>query len=214
MEKERAMYKTNRHRMIVHSFTIGKPEQVHHFQIRLPRNAKQVVAIDYDLFVNAIGKREGVKADIVVAPKVETNTNGINETVVPREQNANGTIESDRTNHIKFILDSKSNPVAGRLKLQSLEKANIFYCEWLKALEWNIGINNNGIFPFNPFTLLNKVKPIQVEVPPQTTILNGFYEDTILKNVRENFGYKVKVFVWLEMKEDSKGVEFDFLKTK
>jgi len=208
------MYKMNRHRMIVHSFSISKPEQVHHFQIRLPRNAKQVVAIDYDLFVNAIARTNGVKADTLGVPKAEVNTNTINETVVPREQNANGTNESKRTNHINFIWDNKSNPVAGRLKLQSLEKANIFYSQWLKALEWNIGINDNGIFPINPYTLLNKVKPIQVEVPPQTTILNGLYEDTVLKNAKENFSYKVKVFVWLEMKEDSKGVEFDFLKTK
>jgi hypothetical protein len=170
MEKEKAMPSMNRHRMIVHSFTISNPEQVHHFQIRLPRNAKQVVAIDYDLFIHSIGKiRIGREATI---------------------------------------------SVVGRLKLQSLEKANIFYEQWLKVLEWNIGLNANGIFPTKLYTLLNKVNPVQVAVSPQTTILNGFYEDTILKNAPQSFDYKVNVLVWLEMKENNNGVEFEFLKTE
>lgn len=175
------MFNQNRHRMIMQSFTISKPEQVHHFQIRLPRNSKQVVAIDYDVLISAVPN--------------------------------NGAVGHSE-NSIEFNYSSTMNPTVGRLKLQSLEKANIIYSEWLKLLEWNIGIKPGGIFPINPFTLLQKQMPKQVEVSPQTTILNGLYEDNILKSTNGNFNYTIKVLVWLEMNEDSKGVEFDFLKPK
>jgi hypothetical protein len=167
--------------MIMQSFSISKPEQVHRFQIRLPRTTKQVVAIDYDVFMSAV-PMDGAGA--------------VSE------------------NNIQFNWSSNMNPIVGRLKLQSLEKANIIYSEWLKLLEWNIGIKTNGIFPINPFTLLQKQLPKQVEVSPQTTILNGLYQDSILKSTNGNFNYTIKIFVWLEMNEENKGIEFEFLKPK
>ena len=178
MEKEKPMCNHGRQRMILHSFTISKAEQIQHFQIRLPRNTKQVVAIDYDIVVKSVLEGE----------------------------------VTDATNTIDFKWNGKRNPVLGRLKLQSLEKANIFYSEWLKLLEWNIGINANGIFPIYPYTLLQKSVPKHVQVPPQTTMLNGFYEDVFIKELNKNFTYEVKVFVWIETTEDCKGVSYEFLK--
>ena len=178
------MLSTNRHRMIAQSFVINKPEQVYHFQIRLPRNTKQVVAIDYDVFVKGISSASG-----------------------------NTTPDLPNTNSIQFTWSNKTNPSIGTLKLQSLETANIFYSQWIKLLEWNIGIHPTGLFPFQPHSLLQKQIPLRVEVSPQTTLLNGLYEDVILKSATTTIlSYQVKVFVWLEMNEEAKGVEFEFLK--
>lgn len=177
MQIEIAMYNHGRHRMITHSFTISKADQIQHFQIRLPRNTKRVVAIDYD---------------VVVTSTLDGET-------------------TDATNTIDFKWNGKRNPVLGRLKLQSLEKANVFYSEWLKLLEWNINISDKGIFPITPYSLLQKVVPKKVEVPPNTTVLNGFYEDVFIKELNKNFAYEVKVCVWIETIEDCNGVDYEFL---
>lgn len=195
----------NRHRMIVQSFLINKTEQVHHFQIRLPRNAKQVVAIDYDVIVKEFSTTNTLTA----------NTTGhFNNTSIPNETNPNFNPDLPRTNSIDFNWTGRTNPSIGKLKLQSLETANIFYSEWIKLLEWNIGINANGIFPNKPYTLLQKQKPLAVEVSPQTTLLNGLYEDTFLNTSNAVKSYVVKVCVWLEMNELSNGIEFEFIKPK
>lgn len=207
MEKEKPMPNTNRHRMIVYAFVINKPEQVHHFQIRLPRTAKQVVAIDYDVFVKGTSIQQ---AGEIKAPAKDQ----VNQVVIPIELNPIMIPQLEKTNSVQFTWTGRINPTIGKLKLQSLESANIFYTEWLKLLEWNIGFVINGIFPHQPYTLSQKQKPLHVEVSPQTTMLNGLYEDVILKKSTTLSSYQVNVCVWLEMNEEAKGVEFEFLKPK
>lgn len=192
--------------MLVQSFLISKPEQVHHFQIRLPRNAKQVVAIGYDVIVKGF-----VKSSSSTTGTVAGHSGGI---IIPKEINPTTNPELPKTNSIDFNWTSSTNPSIGKLKLQSLETANIFYSEWIKLLEWNIGFDLNGIFPHKPYTLLQKQVPKLVEVSPQTTMLNGLYEDAFLSKNSATKSYVVKVCVWLEMNESSNGVEFEFIKSK
>jgi hypothetical protein len=179
MEKGKLMCSLKRQRVIVQTFMIHHAEQVHHFQIRLPRHTEQVVAIDYDVFFSATIEHK-------TTPEKET-----------------------------FYLEwsPKQNNVIGKLKLQSLEKANLFYNEWLKVTDLNGGLTIGAKYPIHPYTLLTKIKPKRVSVPQNTTILNGLYEDAILKNTQGIFSYWVKVFVWLEVDEAPKGIDFDFLKT-
>ena len=212
MEKEKPMPNTNRHRMIVQSFVISKPEQVHHFQMRLPRNAKQVIAVDYDVFI----KSSPVGIKTVIGREINSpadNTGLANEMALPKPTPIGiGTPTEVATNSILFNWNSTINPSIGTLKLQSLETANIFYSEWIKLLEWNNGIYLNGIFPHQAYSLLQKQKPKQVEVSPQTTLLNGLYEDVFLTKTNRVSRYQVNVCVWLEMNEPSNGVEYEFLK--
>ena len=200
--------------MMVHSFEITKPGQVFRFQVRLPRNARQVVAIDYDVFFKDTAKRssglveaQAVPGEAVIPDKIPTapNIKKLLEQPPP---------EIRKPMPIDFLGNRNTNPVLGLLKLQSLEKANIFYVEWLKAFEWNIGIGRMGIFPVNPYTLLKKQNPKRLEVVPQTTILNGLYEDSLMIDTKGEYTYTIKIMVWLEMNEESKGVDFEFLKIK
>lgn len=217
MEKEKPMLKSNGHKMMVQSFLISKPEQVHHFQMRVPRNAKQIVAIDYDVFVKSIFSKNTIANATVVGHLNETQTEILNQNTNPKEIIAEVVPISDVTkapSHINFNWTSRNNQSIGKLKLQSLETANIFYSQWIKLLEWNNGVGYNGIFPNNAFTLLQKQAPRLVNVSPQTTILSGLYEDAFLGKTNSMTSYKVNVCVWLEMNEEANGIDYEFLKSK
>lgn len=203
MEKEIVMRNTQRHRMLAHSFVIDKPSQVHHFQIRLPRNTKSIIAIDYDVFFS--GTIDAV-SDATGGSTHETNPN----------VNPNGTEQTvfNRQLPLDFSLTKNHVRTIGRLKLQSLEKANLFYNEWLKAQAFDDGISPSGIFPAPLNNLLNKQKPKSVEVSPLATILNGLFQDYFLSVNELKPSYLLKVFVWVETTENNNGVEFEFLTPK
>lgn len=104
-----------------------------------------------------------------------------------------------------------SNPVLGRLKLQSMERANIFYEDWLHLVLLDGSMDDRGnIFPVSPYTLNKNYKPKKVDAPLETTIVKGIYKDTFGESRKKDFSYTVKVFVWVETEEDANGVEFDF----
>lgn len=104
------------------------------------------------------------------------------------------------------------NPVVGKLKLKSMERTYIFFEEWLHFILFNGGVPDMsmGFFPKNPISLNKNRVPKKVEVPVETTIVNGIYEDSAGKYLKRDITYTVKVFVWVETEEESDGVEFDF----
>lgn len=110
----------------------------------------------------------------------------------------------------------ESNPVLGKLKLQSMERCNVFFEQWLHFVFYKGGIPDmsKGLFPVHPYTLNKNTEPKKVDVPNETTIINGLYEDTFGKSTKREKGlsYTVKVFVWIETEDDADGVVFDFQK--
>lgn len=106
----------------------------------------------------------------------------------------------------------QQNPVMGKLKLKSMERTYIFFEEWLHLILFNGGIPDMsmGLFSRNPTSLNKNRKAKAVEVPVETTIVKGIYEDSIGKYLKRDIAYTVKVFVWVETEEDADGVEFDF----
>jgi hypothetical protein len=106
----------------------------------------------------------------------------------------------------------QQNPVLGKLKLKSMERTYIFFEEWLHFIFFNGGIPDMsmGLFAHNPTSLNKNRKAKKVDVPVETTIVNGIYEDTYGKFLKRDLAYTVKVFVWVETDEDTDGVVFDF----
>jgi hypothetical protein len=49
-------------------------------------------------------------------------------------------------------------------------------------------------------------------VPNTTTVINGLFTDTMGQYFERELKYSIKVFVWVETEEESKGVDFDFQK--
>ncbi|MBI3518060.1 MAG: hypothetical protein HY062_01715 [Bacteroidetes bacterium] len=106
----------------------------------------------------------------------------------------------------------QQNPVMGKLKLKSMERTYIFFEEWLHFILFNGGIPDMsmGLLARSPISLNRNRKAKTVEVPVETTIVKGIYEDSIGKYLRRDLAYTVKVFVWVETEEEADGVEFGF----
>jgi hypothetical protein len=93
-----------------------------------------------------------------------------------------------------------------------MERTNIFYEEWLHFIRFNGNVPDMsmGLFSNNP-TSLNKNKVAKkVDVPKETTLITGLFEDTIGVQLRMDISYTIKVFVWVETHEDADDVVFDF----
>ena len=168
-----------RARVIIKEISITKQGEVHHFQIKLPKNAIRICAIDTDF--------------LIVTPVKSLPTNPVTKRPFLKWE--------------KF-----KNPTLGRLKLQSSERTNIFYSDWVKFKWLNGGLDDMsyGLFPISPYSLNKPTVPKTVEVPNTTTVINGLFTDTIGILLKQPLAYKIKVFMWIETQEESDGVVFDF----
>jgi hypothetical protein len=179
-------------RIIVSEITLTKSGQVKHFQIKLPDNVEKIVAIETDVFISTPFELPGT---------------------VSNPNDPAGTVGHEiRSDYLNW--KQKHNPAAGKLTLQSLEKANIFFHDWVKLVELGGGVKDltEGIYVVNPYSLLTKSSPKKVNVPIETTLINAMYRDYIGANLARDLNYKVKVFVWILTKENDKGLQFEFLK--
>lgn len=204
-----------RARVIIKEINITKQGEVHHFQMKLPKNAIRIIAVETDVRIDAIDKKAVETSAVATAeiiPKLK---------IITPMQRSNimlaSTLELSAIN-VKnplppFLSWTRTkNPTLGRLKLQSLERANIFYEEWVTFVWLNGGIEDMsyGLFPISPYTLNKNTMPRKVDVPNTTTVINGLFTDSIGMYLKQNLTYTIKIFVWVETTEDNDGVVFDF----
>lgn len=184
-----------RARLIIKEVQVTKQGEIKNFQIKLPKNVKRIIAIETDVRIDL--RTDGFA------------TGGIKP--VPRIEPRAGTVDSIR-GFPMLSWTQQQNPVMGKLKLKSMERTYIFFEEWLHFILFNGGIPDMsmGLFANNPTSLNKNRKAKKVDVPVETTIVNGIYEDTLGKSLKRDIAHTVKVFVWVETEEDSDGVEFDF----
>ena len=72
------------------------------------------------------------------------------------------------------IWNTNGNPLGGRLLLQSMEKANIFFEDHLWVLLFNDGISDlDKVDSMDAFSMLVKPEAKTVDVPCETTIINA-----------------------------------------
>jgi hypothetical protein len=102
---------------------------------------------------------------------------------------------------------------AGKLKLQSMEKENIFFSDWVKASVFYEGFKQPKAFEIHSGLkdIRGKTAPKKVDVPVESTIINALYHDTIGKHYKQDIHYTLKVFVWIETNDSQNGVTFEFL---
>jgi hypothetical protein len=184
----------NRARVIVKEISIQKKGEVHFFQIRLPKNVIRIRGIEYDAFMLSA---------LPVAP------------VEPHDPvNPDGTVsEPQRTTFLKWT--SYINPILGKLKLQNLDRSNIFFDHWIAFQHYASGMPDMsfGLFQKNPYTLNQNPIPKNINLQCSNHLVNGMYEDNIGLRQNADLSYKVKVFVWIETAEDAMGVKYDFQET-
>ncbi|MFL5763565.1 MAG: hypothetical protein ACJ77K_06440 [Bacteroidia bacterium] len=123
--------------------------------------------------------------------------------------------EQRSTNDLPVLYwEGTSNPVVGKLRLKSLERTSIFYEEWVHYVPLNAGMPDFGVGPHahTPLTLVKIKKPKKVDVPVETTIVQGFFESKSAGKGKANISLVVKIMIWVETDEDAEGIEFDFQK--
>ncbi len=191
-----------RARLIIKEVQVTRQGEIKNFQIKLPKNVRQIVAIETDVRLDHVG--EGATGDIRPAPKLEA---------APAIAGKESAVGSDGGRGLPYLSwTQQQNPVMGKLKLKSMERTYIFYEEWLHFILFNGGVPDMsmGMLERSPISLNKNRTPKKVDVPVETTIVNGIYADTIGKFLKKDIAYTVKVFVWVETEEDTDGVVFDF----
>jgi hypothetical protein len=111
---------------------------------------------------------------------------------------------------------SSGNLILGKLKLKSMERTNIFYEEWVRFIKFDAGIPDflTQVYTYNPLSLNRNKMSKKVDVPIETTVIQGIFESAIGEAQKERFNIalKIKIMIWVETDEDANGIEFDFQK--
>lgn len=180
-----------RARLIVKEIEISKQGEVKFFQIRLPKNAIKVIAVEHDiLMISAL------------------------ELPIDIFANDSGHVEVSKTPFLKW--NTKTNPTVGKLKLQNMDRSNIFFEAWLSFIFLNGSMPDlsYGLFPKSPYSSNVSSKPKRVDVACTNSLINGMFTDTIGIRQNKHMNYKVKVFVWVETTDKTQGVVYDFEQKK
>jgi hypothetical protein len=157
-----------RESVIVSSFLIERQKQIKLFQVKIPREAKNIIGVEMGmLWLSGIPPVEPA-APIWSLP-----------------------------------MNLKRNLILGEVKLQSYEKANIFFTSEL-ALDKNISFADFTSQSFVPsvFSHGQSRHEDPVRVNGDTTILQGVYRDKLSEQQAGNYSYIVKIYIWTEAKVD------------
>ncbi len=190
----------SRARLIVKEIEITKQGEVNFFQVRLPKNAVKIIGIDTDtLMISALE-----------SPAETPAGGGTGGAGGVRPDGTTGHAEVSKTPFLKW--NPKTNPTVGKLKLQNMNRSNIFFEAWINFIFLNGSIPDlsYGLYPKSPYSTNVNGKPKQVNVSCTNTLINGMFADVIGSRQNKNMNYKVKVFVWIETSEKSQGVVYDF----
>ena len=170
--------------VIITKVGIKRQGERKHFQIKLPKNTKFIVGIEYGerlLYKTDAGVKEIIPTPIPPEPMIKF-------AAVP--------LESTKT----FF---KRNQLIGELKLQSCEEANWFYAVDVYSSDANLGLGDfsQSGFPVKDYTHGNKRTEEMVKVDADSTIVQGWFLDAIGKSLKVDISYEVKVYVWINVEE-------------
>ena len=170
--------------ILITEVEITKAGQVKNFQIKLPKNAKAITAVD---------------TDVRIKNRMEIIIRDIPTEVLPIKSLIPAIKQMTFLTWVNGI-----NKVMGRIKLQSLERANIFYADWVYSNDLDGGIGNflGSIYPTSPYTLLKMPEAKKVDVTSDTTVVNGIYRDYYGVSLNRDIAYIIKVFLWIELDID------------
>lgn len=174
-------------RIIITEQKITRAGLLKYFQIPLPKNTTRVVAVATDVRFGTSGSSSGI------------SVGGSADSGLP----GSGPLEGrDSVGIADSIWRLNENPLTGKLIMQSMEKANIFFYDQVWAITFDDGISDlNSVESMNAFVTLYKKEPKSVDVPIETTVLNCIYKDVLGNLMRHDALYTVKVLVWIEYKE-------------
>jgi hypothetical protein len=181
--------------VIVTPIKITKAGQVKHFQIKLPSNAKHIIGIEIGGKFLADTK---AKVGLEIVPPTNPAADGTNG----QPTKENGVTQNPVRDVIVGNENSrglfKRNTLVGELKLQSCEEANIFYAGYLQV-DNNMAYGDftqNRFWKANNFTHQQQSFEDTVIVDADSTMIQGFYKDSLGEQRKQDVSYQVNVYVW------------------
>jgi hypothetical protein len=165
--------------VIVSTFVVQRPKQVRLFQVKIPREAQEVIGVE-------MGARW---------------LSGSFPNLVPPPVDSGGPTDVPAPWQLPF--KQLRNFDLGEVKLQSYEKANIFFSGDL-VINKNLdtGDFTNAGFPPKEYTHQFHSQEVEVSVRAETTIVQGIYRDKANEFMTGTYSYLVNVYVWVASKED------------
>lgn len=178
--------------VIITKINIKRQGERKHFQIKLPKDTKFIIGIEYG--GRLISRSEAIK--FVAAPQVASAM----ELPPTGTGNAAGNAGTVDERSKTFF---KRNQLIGELKLQSSEESNWFYSTDVFGADANLkyGDFSNTRFNVNDYTHGNKRSEEIVKVNAESTIIQGWYLDALGKNQKIDINYEVTIYVWINVEE-------------
>jgi hypothetical protein len=186
-------------RVIVKRVVITKRGEIQYFQIRLPRNAERIIGIETSISRTGKGFSEYVHSRGYAATPVAAVAAPAIKVPVPVP------VPLPKPGGSPAVLRFQRNALIGELKLQSLERANVFYSSEVFESDRNVGFGDFSVsrfFPVNPWSHEILREPEPVEVDGITTLIGGVFTDAIGAQFKTNLSYQANVFVWYEIKDE------------
>ncbi len=181
--------------VIVTPIKITKAGQAKHFQIKLPSNAKHIIGIE-------IGGKFLADTKVKATIELATPANQVIEVAILQNVKENGVTQTPVRDVIVGNENSrglfKRNTLVGELKLQSCEEANIFYAGYLQV-DNNMAYGDftqNRFWKANNFTHQQQCFEDTVIVDADSTMIQGFYKDSLGAQSKKDIRYQVNVYVW------------------
>lgn len=178
--------------VIITKISIKRQGERKHFQIKLPKDTKFIIGIEYG--GRLISKSDAIK--FAAAPKAAP-TEELPKTEVSESVKVTATIEERSKTFFK------RNQLIGELKLQSSEESNWFYSTDVFGADANLkyGDFSNAGFNVNDYTHGNKRTEEIVKVDAESTIIQGWYLDALGKSQKVDINYEVTIYVWINVEE-------------
>ncbi len=182
---------------IITKVSIKRQGERKHFQIKLPKNTKFIVGVEYGGRLidhsDAVAVRTAIEPSPKIIPPVGTEIVGADGT---SGTGSSGGVDTPR----QFF---KRNQLIGELKLQSCEESNWFFAVDVFVSDANLGFGDfsQSGFPVKDYTHGNKRTEELVKVDAESTIIQGWYLDSLGKSQKADIKYEVNVYVWINVEE-------------
>jgi hypothetical protein len=190
-------------RVVIKPVSVTKRGEIQYFQIRLPRDAKNIIGVETGICRTGKGFSEYVRSRVygpapVPAPALAAAAPVASYKVpVP--------VPAPRGSLFQSTLAFRRDILIGELKLQSLEKANVFFSDDVYERDQNMGFadfSTSGFMIPSPFTHEFNRFEEKVIVDGVTTLIGGYFKDRIGERFKTNLSYSVNVYVWYEIEEE------------
>jgi hypothetical protein len=184
---------------IIKQVPITRQGELRVFQIKIPRTAERIIGIETGIIGMKYNDQELARREDAVAQQAQAAAPTIKVPIILPAPNPG--FQSLFSSTFTFRPDL----LIGELKLQSLERANIFYVTDVYEASLNMMYGDfsivQGFIP-QPWTHgRNRFEDV-VMVNGETTILNGLFKDRLGEGIKRDWPYKVNVYVWYEIKEE------------